>query len=103
MLFDLNVVGGMRLDEPAVDLPMLLAITSSFRDKPLPEGVMSFGEVGLTGELRAVSNAGQRINEAYRLGFHTCVMPDQEVDEELAGKMNLVRVKTVGDAIKAVL
>ena len=98
-----NVVGGMRLDEPAVDLPMLLAITSSFRDKPLPEGVMSFGEVGLTGELRAVSNAGQRINEAYRLGFHTCVMPDQEVDEELAGKMNLVRVKTVGDAIKAVL
>ena len=98
-----NVVGGMRLDEPAVDLPMLLAITSSFRDKPLPEGVMSFGEVGLTGELRAVSNAGQRINEAYRLGFHTCVMPDQEVDEELARKMNLVRVKTVGDAIKAVL
>ena len=98
-----NVVGGMRLDEPAVDLPMLLAITSSFRDKPLPEGIMSFGEVGLTGELRAVSNAGQRINEAYRLGFHTCVMPDQEVDEELARKMNLVRVKTVGDAIKAVL
>ena len=98
-----NVVGGMRLDEPAVDLPMLLAITSSFRDKPLPEGVMSFGEVGLTGELRAVSNAGQRINEAYRLGFHTCVMPDQEVDEELTRKMNLVRVKTVGDAIKAVL
>ena len=98
-----NVVGGMRLDEPAVDLPMLLAITSSFRDKPLPEGVMSFGEVVLTGELRAVSIAGQRINEAYRLGFHTCVMPDQEVDEELARKMNLVRVKTVGDAIKAVL
>ena len=98
-----NVVGGMRLDEPAVDLPMLLAIASSFRDKPLPEGVMSFGEVGLTGELRAVSNAGQRINEAYRLGFHTCVMPDQEVDEELTRKMNLVRVKTVGDAIKAVL
>ena len=64
---------------------------------------MSFGEVGLTGELRAVSNPGQRINEAYRLGFHTCVMPDQEVDEELARKMNLVRVKTVGDAIKAVL
>ena len=47
-----NVVGGMRLDEPAVDLPMVLAIASSFRDKPLPEGVMSFGEVGLTGELR---------------------------------------------------
>lgn len=98
-----NVVGGMRLDEPAVDLPMLLAIASSFRDKPLPEGIMSFGEVGLTGELRAVSNAGQRINEAYRLGFHTCIMPEQEVDEELTRKMNLVRVKTVADAIRAVL
>ena len=98
-----NVVGGMRLDEPAVDLTMVFAIASSFRDKPLPEGVMSFGEVGLTGELRAVSSAGQRINEAYRLGFHTCVMPMQDIDEELTRKMNIVRVKTVADAIRAVL
>ena len=98
-----NVVGGMRLDEPAVDLPMVLAIASSFRDKPLPEGVMSFGEVVLTGELRAVSNPGQRINEAYRLGFHTCIMPMQDVDEDLLQKMNIVRAKTVGDAIRAVL
>ena len=98
-----NVVGGMRLDEPAVDLPMTLAITSSFRDKPLPEGVMSFGEIGLTGELRAVSNAAQRINEAYRLGFHTCIMPMQDVEEEIIRKMNVVRVRTVADAIRAVL
>ena len=83
--------------------PMVLAIASSFRDKPLPEGVMSFGEIGLTGELRAVSNAAQRINEAYRLGFHTCVMPMQDIDEELTQKMNIVRVKTVADAIRAVL
>lgn len=98
-----NVVGGMRLDEPAVDLPMVLAIVSSFRDKPLPEGVMSFGEVGLTGELRAVSSASQRINEAYRLGFHTCIMPMQDVDESLMHQMNIVRVHTVGEAIQAVL
>ena len=98
-----NVVGGMRLDEPAADLPMVLAIASSFRDKPLPEGVMSFGEVGLTGELRAVSNAAQRINEAYRLGFHTCIMPLQDIDEELTKSMNIVRLKTVADAIRAVL
>lgn len=98
-----NVVGGMRLDEPAVDLPMVLAIASSFRDKPLPEGVMSFGEVGLTGELRAVTNAAQRIGEAYRLGFHTCIMPVQEVDEKLTKKMNIVRVRTVSEAIQAVL
>lgn len=82
---------------------MVLSIASSFRDKPLPEGVMSFGEIGLTGELRAVSNAAQRINEAYRLGFHTCVMPMQEIDEELTKKMNIVRAKTVADAIRAVL
>ena len=99
----LNVIGGLSLDEPAADLAAMLALASSFRDKPLPEGVMSFGEVGLTGELRAVSNPGQRINEAYRLGFHTCIMPMQDVDEDLLQKMNIVRAKTVGDAIRAVL
>lgn len=97
-----NVVGGMRLDEPAADLPMVLAITSSFRDKPLPEGVMSFGEVGLTGELRAVSCASQRIWEAYRLGFHTCIVPDQDVGE-VSEHMNVVKVKTVQQALQAVL
>lgn len=97
-----NVVGGMRLDEPAADLPMVLAITSSFRDKPLPEGVMSFGEVGLTGELRAVSCASQRIWEAYRLGFHTCILPDQDVGE-VPEHMNVVKVKTVQQALQAVL
>lgn len=97
-----NVVGGMRLDEPAADLPMVLAITSSFRDKPLPEGVMSFGEVGLTGELRAVSCASQRIWEAYRLGFHTCIVPDQDVGE-VPEHMNVVKVKTVQQALQAVL
>ncbi len=98
-----NVVGGMRLDEPAVDLPMVLAIASSFRDKPLPEGVMSFGEIGLTGELRSVANADQRISEAYRLGFHTCVMPKQDISTELKNKMNIVQAKSVADAIQAVL
>ncbi len=97
-----NVVGGMRLDEPAADLPMVLAITSSFRDKPLPEGVMSFGEVGLTGELRAVSCAAQRIWEGYRLGFHTCIMPVQDVGD-VPEQMNVVQVKTVQEALKAVL
>ena len=65
--------------------------------------VRAIGEIGLTGELRAVSNPGQRINEAYRLGFHTCIMPIQDVDEDLLQKMNIVRAKTVGDAIRAVL
>ena len=82
---------------------MVLAIASSFRDKPLPEGVMGFGEIGLTGELRAVSGAAQRINEEYRLGFHTCIMPMQDIDEKLTKKMNIVRVRTAADAIRAVL
>ncbi len=98
-----NVVGGMRLDEPAVDLPMVLAIASSFRDKPLPEGVMSFGEIGLTGELRAVANADQRISEAYRLGFHTCVMPKQDISTPIKDKINIVQARSVADAIYAVL
>lgn len=97
-----NVVGGMRLDEPAADLPMVLAITSSFRDKPLPEGVMSFGEVGLTGELRAVSCAVQRIWEGYRLGFHTCIIPVQDIGD-VPEQMNVVQVKTIQEALKAVL
>ena len=98
-----NVVGGLRLDEPAADLPMVLALTSSFRDKPIPEGVMSFGEVGLTGELRAVSSAAQRIWEAYRLGFHTCIMPVQDLGDGLPKEMNVVQVRTVQEALKTVL
>lgn len=98
-----NVVGGMRLDEPAVDLPMVLAIASSFKDKPLPEGVLSFGEIGLTGELRAVSNAAQRIWEGYRLGFHTCVLPQQNIGDNIPREMNIVQVKSIPEALHAVL
>ncbi len=98
-----NVVGGLRLDEPAADLPMVLAVASSFRDKPLPEGVMSFGEVGLTGELRAVSGASQRLGEAYRLGFHTCIMPQQDYDKSMVGNMNVVQIRNIGQAIEMIL
>ena len=98
-----NVVGGMRIDEPASDLPVLLAIASSFRDKPLPNGVLSFGEIGLTGELRAVNCASQRIWEAYRLGFHTCIIPRQNIGENIPKDMNVVQVRTIREAIAAVL
>ena len=64
---------------------------------------MSFGEIGLTGELRAVNSAAQRIWEAYRLGFHTCIMPVQELNEELPRSMNVVQVRTVAEALKQVL
>ncbi len=71
----LNVVGGLRLDEPAADLPVALALISSLKDKPMDEGVVAFGEVGLAGELRSVSGAEQRIAEAARLGFTRVIVP----------------------------
>ena len=99
-----NVVGGMRLDEPAVDLPMLLAIASSFRDKPLPEGIMSFGEVGLTGEIRAVTGLQQRLSEASRTGFKTCIIPRHGTGNITAPNgMELLRVRNIREAIELVL
>ncbi len=71
----LNIVGGLRLDEPAADLPVALALVSSLKDKPMDEGVVAFGEVGLAGELRSVSGTEQRIAEAARLGFKRVILP----------------------------
>ncbi len=73
----INVVGGLRLEEPAADLAVALSLVSSLKDKPIPEGVVAFGEVGLTGEIRAVSQAEARVAEAARLGFTRVLMPKQ--------------------------
>ncbi len=70
-----NITGGMRLLEPALDLGIVLAILSGFRNKALPPGLMAFGEVGLSGEIRSVSQAGLRVAEAGKLGFDTCIVP----------------------------
>ncbi len=71
----LNVVGGMRLDEPACDLAVCMALVSGLRDTPLDEKLIAFGEVGLSGEIRSVSRVQARVNEAARLGFTQCVLP----------------------------
>jgi len=71
----LNIVGGFRLDEPAGDLAVALSLYSAMMDKPIGETVLAFGEIGLGGELRSVSNAAQRIQEAERLGFTLCILP----------------------------
>lgn len=99
----INVIGGLKLYEPAVDLPMALAIASSFRDKPIPDGIVSFGEIGLTGELRAVNCISQRIWEAYRLGFHTCIIPNQDIGENTPKEMNIVKAQSISHALKMVL
>lgn len=97
-----NVVGGLRLDEPAADLPVALALVSSLKDTPVAEGIVAFGEVGLAGEIRSVSNAEQRISEAARLGFTRVLVPYHNV-KTLSPRQDIqvVGVKTVRDAYEA--
>ena len=95
-----NIAGGMKMTEPAIDLGICLAIVSSAKDIVIPDNVMVFGEVGLSGEIRAVSMAGQRVQEAKKLGFGTVVLP--EVCRSSVGKVegiNLVYVSQIRDAI----
>lgn len=75
-----NIAGGMRLDDPSADLGIVYALVSSFRNKPVDEGLVAFGEVGLSGEVRGVSSAEQRINEAKKMGFTTCIVPKSNLD-----------------------
>lgn len=70
-----NIVGGLKINEPAADLPVAMALYSSLRDKPINEDVIAFGELGLGGEIRSVSHLEQRIQEAKRLGFKKCIIP----------------------------
>ena len=77
----INVVGGLRLDEPAADLSIALALISSLRDKPVDEGVLAFGEIGLGGEIRSVANISARVKEAQRLGFQKCLVPQQSLKQ----------------------
>ena len=95
-----NIAGGIRLNEPAADLGIVLAIASSYKNRPIAEDVIVFGEVGLSGEVRAVSMPEQRVSEAKKLGFTTCILP--EVSVKTVGKAEGVRiigVKSVGEAI----
>lgn len=95
-----NIAGGMKMTEPAIDLGICLAIVSSAKDFVIPDNVMVFGEVGLSGEIRAVNMAGQRVQEAKKLGFGTVVLP--EVCRSSVGKVegiNLVYVSQIRDAI----
>lgn len=98
-----NIAGGIRMTEPAVDLAMVLALVSSYKDLAIQEKTICFGEVGLSGEVRGVSMAQQRVMEAKKLGFTTCIMPKVNVDA--LGKIDgirLIGVADVGDAIRAI-
>jgi DNA repair protein RadA/Sms len=96
----LNVVGGLRVEEPAADLAAALAIVSSVRDRPLPADLIALGEVGLSGELRGVGQLEQRLREAAKLGFTRALVPRLAHAQSLA-EIELTRVETVHDAILA--
>lgn len=95
----LNVVGGMQLSEPAIDLAVVAAVVSSFRNKVLEEGVVIFGEVGLTGEVRSVSHVEQRINEAIKLGFKKCIIPKGNIEKTISG-IQTIMVENVEEMIQ---
>lgn len=100
----MNVIGGLYLDEPAADLAAIIAIASSFRDKPVPGDLTAIGEVGLTGELRSVSALGQRLSEVRRLGFKQCLIPAQKSMKLVEPDgLQLVRVRNIREALSAVL
>ena len=99
----INIAGGLKVLEPAIDLGMVLAIISSHRNHPLDPKMLCFGEIGLSGEVRAVSMAKQRVMEAKKLGFTTCILP--EVCLKDVGKvegMRLIGVASVSDALQAI-
>ena len=100
----LNVIGGLYLEEPAADLAAILALASSFRDKPVPSDLTAIGEVGLTGELRAASALGQRLSEVKRLGFTKCIIPKRTQGKLSAPEgLELIRVSNIREALAALL
>ena len=97
-----NVVGGLRINETAVDLPALIAIVSSFRDRPCGEGLVSFGEVGLAGEIRPVRFGEERISAAAKQGFTHALVPKANVPRKPPEGIRVTGVTRVTEALDAV-
>ncbi len=95
-----NVTGGIKLDESATDLAVACAIASSFRDEPLPQDMAFFGEIGLTGEIRTVTQASRRIAEIQKMGFKRCMLPFDSLGSiDKCEGIELIAVKTLSDAL----
>ncbi len=98
-----NIAGGIRMNEPAIDLGIVMAIVSSFRNRPIDEKTIVFGEVGLSGEVRAVNMPEQRVAEAKKLGFEICILPEVSLKMVKGTKgIKLVGVKNIGDAVREI-
>lgn len=100
-----NIAGGIRISEPSVDLGLVLALVSSFKNRPVSDDVMAFGEVGLSGEVRSVSMPGKRINEAVKMGVKTIVLPESCLSsvEEIPAGVELIGVKGIREACDKVI
>ncbi len=98
-----NIAGGIRMNEPAIDLGIVLALISSYKDRPIDEKTICFGEVGLSGEVRAVSMAEQRVQEAKKLGFEVCILPEvcRRAMPDVKG-IKLIGVSTIMDALNVI-
>ena len=100
----INVIGGLRLDEPGADLSVALAIASSYRDVPVSDDLVAIGEIGLTGEIRSVSNLNQRLSEVARLGFKKCIIPRSGSEKiEIPQELTVYRVRNLREAIETAL
>lgn len=95
-----NIAGGIKMNEPAIDLGIILAVASSYKNKNIDEKMLVFGEVGLSGEVRAVSMPEQRVNEAKKLGFEVCMLPEVSVDavKKIKG-IKLIGVRNINEAL----
>lgn len=105
-LFDvyINVIGGLRLDEPGADLPVILAVASSYRDTSIADDLVAIGEVGLTGEIRSVSHMNQRLGEVARLGFKKCIIPRGGSEKlDIPKGLTVYRVRNLREAIETAL
>ena len=100
----INVIGGLSLDEPGADLPVALAVASSYRDVPIPDDLAAIGEIGLTGEIRSVSHMNQRLGEVSRLGFKKCIIPRGGSEKlEVPSGLTVYRVRNLREAIETAL
>ncbi|MGH1485713.1 MAG: DNA repair protein RadA [Cellvibrionaceae bacterium] len=97
-----NVVGGVKVVETSADLSLLLAIVSSFRDRPLPQTLIAFGEVGLSGEIRPVPSGQERLREAAKHGFKKAIVPANNIPRQAIDGLEIVPVKKLADALRAI-
>ncbi|MEC4678198.1 MAG: magnesium chelatase domain-containing protein, partial [Nitrospirota bacterium] len=100
-----NVVSGIQINEPAIDLGIIVALASSFRDRPIDPETIVFGEIGLAGEIRGIQGAEQRIREAQKLGFKRCILPQRNAktlrkENTKKLKIELIGVSDIGEALQ---